>query len=1053
AQEAAAPATTQAVEKAAGQAVPAAQPQPGRAQAGQPGQPGQPQPGQAQPGQPGQTPEGQKPAEGAKPPEGVKRPDEPPQPPDPKELDIKPDADGMLSFSFKGQPWPAVLEWLADVSDMSLHWQEAPAGYLDLTTRGRYSVEDVRDLINSVLLSKGYTLLRNGEILMVANTKTLDASLVPRVRLDELDDRGRYELVKVLFDLDWLVAEAAAEEVKPLLSPHGKVTALKNTNRLDMLDTAGNLLKIRELLSEEQSDRGQERLIRTFKLQHTRASDVEETLNTLLGLEKKESSGPMTPEQQMQAQQRAMMMAQQQQQQQQQQGGAPAGPKKEAPVYLAVNQRENAILVNAPPDKMAIIEQAILAVDVPQERSQTLLANLQRMSVYRLSGVTPDSLVRVLEELGGLDPATRLEVDANNKAIIAYAPLADHLLIRSLVDKLDGTGRTFEVIQLRRLSAEYVAGSIMMLMAGPEEDSNSRRNRYPYYFYGSYGSQQEEKAADRFQVEADIEHNRLLLRANEVELAEINDLLLKLGEIPPGARNMNTMRIIPATPGDETQDVLEQLKRLWPSISENPLEVETGGSKTRKPTRERPPAEEEEEDAEAIQPLRDARSGAGRDPVARSGAQGAQPVTAVFKLAQTVKPATPPGSDELLADAGENAADETAEPAEPAEEGSGPADEPRDADGPGRLDEAASDEVDPGQTQFDERALRPQRERVDEEAAGADDQPARRRKSPAPVKITIGPHGLVVSSTDTEALDQMEELIANIMPSRQSFKIFTLKHTYAKDVVYLLKDIFKEDDKDSSRSDMFSSWYYGYPSSDGSDKKTSSLSKRRPLKFVADSLTNTILVQGADADQLAEIEYLIELYDRVEPPDSNSVRRTQRIIFQYAEAKQAAEVIKDVFRDLLSPNDKALVGSQPQQPQKDDREGGYYRSIFSYLTEDTDESGNIPRFKGMLSIGIDERGNALVVSAPQILLADVINMAKQLDEGARPTRPVVQIKRLRQPGTASQIQQAFGTPKAGPATPASPPPAGPNGRNGPNGRDGQQPAQTNGGATAAVPSG
>jgi type II secretory pathway component GspD/PulD (secretin) len=403
-----------------------------------------------------------------------------------------------------------------------------------------------------------------------------------------------------------------------------------------------------------------------------------------------------------------------------------------------------------------------------------------------------------------------------------------------------------------------------------------------------------------------------------------------------------------------------------------------------------------------------------------------------------------------LADAGGTAGNnDSADRSEPADDAAEEeAQEPPAPDEAGPLEEAAPDELDPS----DEQAFPDGHEEAGENAADDVELPGA-RKSPAPVKITIGPHGLVVSSTDTEALDQMEELIANIMPSRQSFKIFTLKHTYAKDVVYLLKDIFKEDDKDSSRSDMFSSWYYGYPSSDGSDKKTSSLSKRRPLKFVADSLTNTILVQGADADQLAEIEYLIELYDRVEPPDSNSVRRTQRIILQYAEAKQAAEVIKDVFRDLLSPNDKALVGSQPQQPQKDDREGGYYRSIFSYLTEDTDESGNIPRFKGMLSIGIDERGNALVVSAPQILLADVINMAKQLDEGARPTRPVVQIKRLRQPGTASQIQQAFGTPKAGPATPASPPPGGPNGPKGPNGRDGQQPVQTNGGATAAVPSG
>jgi hypothetical protein len=40
----------------------------------------------------------------------------------------------MLRFNFKGQPWLGVLEWLAEISKVSLDWNEVLAGYLDLLT-------------------------------------------------------------------------------------------------------------------------------------------------------------------------------------------------------------------------------------------------------------------------------------------------------------------------------------------------------------------------------------------------------------------------------------------------------------------------------------------------------------------------------------------------------------------------------------------------------------------------------------------------------------------------------------------------------------------------------------------------------------------------------------------------------------------------------------------------------------------------------------------------------------------------------------------------------
>lgn len=1010
-------------------------------------------------------PEEAKPAEGEKPAtpppeenkpkqaETVKRPNDPQAPADRRELRVRPDDEGKISFSFKGQPWPSVLEWLADISNKSLQWEEAPAGYLDLTTRGRYTVEEAQDLINSVLLSKGFTLLENGDVLIVANLKNLDTSLVPRVTIAELGLRGDHELVKTFIDLDWLVADSAAEEIKPMLSPYGKVTALKTTNRLDVLESAGNLRRIVELIDEEQSDNGQQRLVREFRLKHTRAAEVLETLQTLLGIEQK-STAPMDP--------RALMAQQQMMMQQQGQPGQPQPQpaKKEPQVFLVVNSRENSILANAPPDKMAVIEQAVAVVDVPQDSTTGLLANIHKMQVYRLAGVTPDALVKVLKELGSLDPTTRLEIDQKNRAIIAFAPLADHVLIHTLVEKLDGAGRRFEVIQLRVLSAEYVAGSINTLMNGPEKTDNNR-NRYPFYYYfdGGGGNSQQQDAADRFQVEADIEHNRLLLRANDVELAEVKTLLMKLGEIAPEGRNTHTTRVIPAMPGEETQKLLERLERIWPSVAPNPLDVGPGSVE---PDEEQPrrgpnargkrPASKSRPKAEPTKPEQSAPSEqeTRRAPLNDERLAAKAPR---FRLAQDrqVKQAeadVPAAESDDTGKTDEPSADqpdvaEAEKPKKPVE--SEPA--PASSDAP---EETGKDQsaVDPEPTKGEESEAP-----AEEESAAMADEPELPPAPPplvpgqelpraahAPVKITVGPYGLIISSADTEALDRIEDLVVDIMPPRLSYKVFTLRHTYAKDVAELLEDIYKNDSDGKSKTDVFESFWYGYRPQTN-EKTRSSLSKRRPLSFVPDPVTNTILVQGADANQLAEIESLIEIYDQRETPDSNSVRRTQLVALKYAKALEVSEIVKDVYRDLLSPNDKALEKNNPQQPQQQQqRNGGYYDMIFSYLSEDTEKAQNIPRFKGMLSVGIDVRSNSLAISAPQILLDDVLEMVDKLDLAAKPTRPVVRIRKLSQPGAVAQIQQAFGAKKNEVAPTAKEPSEAAN-----NGAENQQPPGMGGG--------
>ncbi|MFV2066649.1 MAG: secretin N-terminal domain-containing protein, partial [Pirellulales bacterium] len=498
-------------------------------------------------------PAGEKPDEAGPPP--IVRSDQPDEDTKAEPVPLKPDADGRMAFQFRGQKWPAVLEWLADWSHMSLDWQELPGDYLNLTTRRKYTAREARDLINRHLLARGYTMLIQGEVLSIVSIKKLDPAMVPRVAPDQLGDRDSHEFVKVSFPLDWLLASSAAEELKPMLSPNGKLTALATTNRLEAMDSVANLRQIARVLDDEQSSEGQQLLVRKFVLHHTRASEVREQLMALLGIESKQASQPMTPQQMQQQQQMAQMRAQQKKK-----GAAPA--KEKPKIYLVAVPRENVILANAPPDKMALIDEAIRAIDVDVDRGSAYRRSVERMNIYRLTTIDPEALVKTLEEIGSLDFNTRLEVDKQNRAIIAYASLADHLTIRALIQKLDGSARDFHVVRLRRLEAEFVAGTIQFMMGGKEEKKPQRRRGYYSFFQPSRRSE-EPTPQDQFSVDADIVNNRLLLRANEDEIRQVEDLLIKLGEIPSRTGDPSTVRLIEAPRGPSTEAWLERIRRTW----------------------------------------------------------------------------------------------------------------------------------------------------------------------------------------------------------------------------------------------------------------------------------------------------------------------------------------------------------------------------------------------------------------------------------------------------------------------------------------------------------
>jgi hypothetical protein len=69
-----------------------------------------------------------------------------------------------LKFSFRLEPWQNVLDWFADQAGLSLLMESVPPGTLNYTDSRSYTPAEALDVMNGVLLTKGYTLVRRGRI-------------------------------------------------------------------------------------------------------------------------------------------------------------------------------------------------------------------------------------------------------------------------------------------------------------------------------------------------------------------------------------------------------------------------------------------------------------------------------------------------------------------------------------------------------------------------------------------------------------------------------------------------------------------------------------------------------------------------------------------------------------------------------------------------------------------------------------------------------------------------------------------------------------------------
>ncbi|MBY0586662.1 hypothetical protein K2X85_05765 [bacterium] len=205
------------------------------------------------------------------------------------------------------------------------------------------------------------------------------------------------------------------------------------------------------------------------------------------------------------------------------------------------------------------------------------------------------------------------------------------------------------------------------------------------------------------------------------------------------------------------------------------------------------------------------------------------------------------------------------------------------------------------------------------------------------VHVVVGNDRLTASSRDVEALDLLQSLAdawtAPFDPDRSASRVFYIEYGDADQIAKAIDEAFN-----------------GKARSDGQRQRF----RPERVRVVSEPSAHAMIVRASAVD-LVNVKQLI---DRLDIP--SATQKAQRIIpLRQAEATEVLAVVKEVFEDYLAP------GSGPPLNLPGIRGG----------------TGGRSRAPAM-SVDIDPRSNSLVVSAPDIVLEEVEELVKGLEEAA-----------------------------------------------------------------------
>ena len=267
-------------------------------------------------------------------------------------------------------------------------------------------------------------------------------------------------------------------------------------------------------------------------------------------------------------------------------------------------------------------------------------------------------------------------------------------------------------------------------------------------------------------------------------------------------------------------------------------------------------------------------------------------------------------------------------------------------------------------------------------------------KRPAPIVVIPGPNGLMVSCEDLDALDEFEKLLAAAADQGNGpLAVFYLKYAKAEDVQKELQKLLTGGGGADSEGFAEGAASLSRPASSPRPLATGTFT------ITPETRLNALLVLANRTDQ-ATIERLLKtVFDIKESPEDIAVTPKARMIpVVHAKATEIADVLREVYADRL-----ALNNFQQMQQNRGGGPGAFLPMLFGGGMPGMpggggrggrggDQGGQNTRDNvNRISISVNPRTNTLIVAAVDTLFEEVKDLVHQMDDEAAAENETVRV--------------------------------------------------------------
>ncbi|MEO7317696.1 MAG: secretin N-terminal domain-containing protein, partial [Chthoniobacteraceae bacterium] len=156
---------------------------------------------------------------------------------------------GGVILNFQNASLADVLNYLSEAAGFIVVQEATVSGTVNVMSRQEVSPQEAVDLLNAVLIEKGFTAIRNGRILKIVNSKDAKKRDIPVGNGSDPDQIPRNDaIVTQILPLRYGEAAKLVENLQPLLSENATISANESANSILLTDTQTNIRRIATII-------------------------------------------------------------------------------------------------------------------------------------------------------------------------------------------------------------------------------------------------------------------------------------------------------------------------------------------------------------------------------------------------------------------------------------------------------------------------------------------------------------------------------------------------------------------------------------------------------------------------------------------------------------------------------------------------------------------------------------------------------------------------------------------------------------------------------------